>query len=378
MNALLFGILSTLVLTEPQLAFERIEIGQSTFEAASAFDVDLDGNMDIICGGYWYPGPDFQKSHKICDVKQAGEYWDDFSDYPMDVNGDGYLDVITGGFFGGPLRWRENPKGEPVEWKEHSIAEVGPIETTRFWDVDGDGFVEIAPNAGGSVVFFRLVRDEEGKGTGTFTRHEVRMGGCGHGLGFGDINGDGRGDFIVPDGWLEAPEDPLSGEWKLHRDFALGMASVPTIVHDVDEDGDADLIVGQAHGYGLDWLEQQQQKDGSRKWIKHAIDPDRSQYHDMMLKDIDNDGQPELVTGKRYRAHNGHDPGGDDPVFTCYFNFERGQFERVVLDYGPADAASGVGIYFWLADVDANGWQDIIAPGKEGLFLFRNLGTVED
>jgi len=81
-----------------------------------------------------------------------------------------------------------------------------------------------------------------------------------------------------------------------------------------------------------------------------------------------------LITGKRYRAHLGRDPGAMDPVGTYYFEIDGGRFRRVTLDYGPASKASGVGIYLWVADVDGNGWKDIVAPGKEGLYLFRNLG----
>jgi hypothetical protein len=28
----------------------------------------------------------------------------------------------------------------------------------------------------------------------------------------------------------------------------------------------------------------------------------------------------------------------------------------------------------WAGDIDGDGRLDIVAPGKEGLFLFRNLG----
>ncbi len=356
------------------LNFQREKISDAKFEAASVLDVNKDGKPDILSGEFWYEGPDFKKSHKYTTVKVVDEYSDDFCDYPMDVNGDGYMDIITGAWFGQPMRWLENPKGEDREWPVHEIAQVGPIETIRFWDVDGDGVVEACPNAGGNVVFFRLERDANGKGTGKFTRHVVKEGGCGHGMGYGDVNGDGRGDFIVPEGWFEGPKDPLKDAWAFHPDFNLGMASVPILVHDVNEDGKADLIVGQAHNYGLDWWEQGVGADGQPTWTKHRVESEVSQYHDLQLVDLDKDKKPELVTGKRYRAHNGNDPGSADPVITCYFSIEKGQFKRHVIDLGPATEHSGVGIYFWVADVDGNGWEDIVAPGKEGLYLFRNMG----
>ena len=98
----------------------------------------------------------------------------------------------------------------------------------------------------------------------------------------------------------------------------------------------------------------------------------------MALADIDNDKEPELITGQRYRAHNGNDPGEKDPIGIYYFNIlDKGaKWERVTLDYGPATHASGVGIYSWVADIDKNGWLDIIAPGKQGVYLFKNMDHV--
>jgi len=357
-----------------KLRFEKVKISEAVFEAASAFDVDKDGAIDIISGENWFAGPDFSQQYKMCDVHPAGEYRDDFSDYPMDVDGDGYTDIITGAWWGQTLRWRQNPKGKKVQWETHDIDKTGSIETTRFWDVDGDGFVEAVPNAGGNIFVYSLVRDENGNGTGVFEKHEILQGGVGHGLGFGDINGDGFGDFIIPDGWLEAPQDTYKGKWILHKEFNLGVASVPIIVHDVNGDGLADIIEGQGHGYGLNCWQQKKDKDGGRVWLKRQIEPNRSQFHDMMLADLDNDGDMELITGKRYRAHCGNDPGAEDPVGIYYYQIEDNKFKRITLDYGPPSKASGVGIYLWVADVTGNGYKDIIAPGKEGLYLFKNLG----
>jgi len=359
------------------LKFERIKLSDDAYEAASVADINRDGKMDIICGAYWYPGPDFKTAHKMCDVLRQSEYYDDFSDFPLDVNGDGYPDIITGGWFGKTLAWRENPKGATGEWKVHAIDQPGNIETVRYWDVDGDGVPEIVPNAADKIVVYKLARVADGKGTPRFDKFVLREGGVGHGLGYGDINGDGRGDFLGVGGWAEQPPEGLKGEWKWHADWNFGMTSVPILVHDVDEDGLNDLIFGAGHDYGLWWYKQGKDAQGKRTWTRHVIDADRSQYHDLMLADIDNDGKLELVTGKRYRAHNGNDPGANDPLGVYYFKINKGKFDRVTLDYGPADKTAGVGLYLWVADVDGNGWKDIIAPGKSGLYLFRNMGPVE-
>ena len=122
-------------------------VSDEIFESAGVFDVNNDGVLDIVSGAFWYQGPDFRKKHFIGPVRAEGEYFDDFSTIALDVNGDGYLDFLTGGWWGNTIRWRENPKGDPKQtWTEHVIAETGNVETTRGWDVDSDGLLEIIPN----------------------------------------------------------------------------------------------------------------------------------------------------------------------------------------------------------------------------------------
>ena len=362
----------------PTVRFEKILIADERYESAAVFDVDNDGVLDIVSGGYWYPGPRFDRKCKIAELEPIGEYFDDFCTIPIDINGNGYLDFITGGWWGDTLRWRENPKGDrEQQWAEHIIAEVGNVESVRAWDVDGDGQIEIVPNTPNHPQrIFKLVTDADGKGTGQFDEYVIYDKPSGHGLGCGDINGNGRNDIVLFNGWLEAPPEGLGGQWKFHQDFDLGSASVPIIVTDVDGDGLADLIVGQSHAYGLDWY-QQRIENGKRRWIKHAIDPFNSQYHDLSWTDIDGDGQNELVTGKRYRAHCGHDPGAYDPVGIYYFKWTGSSFVKQVVDFGNARQATGCGICFQVADLTGDGRPDIIAPGKDGLYLFKNLGVAE-
>jgi hypothetical protein len=354
------------------LVFEKQKISDLPYEAACALDIDKDGDLDIVSGEYWYEGPEFETQHKMCTLLNVKDYYDDFGEYPMDVNGDGYADVVAGGWHGQTMSWRENPKGKTTEWTVHEIAKVGNIERPCFWDVDGDGHVEAVPNRPkGALEVFQLVRDANGKGTGVFKKHVISEEFQGHGLGFGDVNGDGRNDFILAKGWFEAPAKPFESTWTWHPAFDLGHASVPMLVHDVNGDGKNDIIVGMAHDYGIAWWEQG--VDGT--WTKHDIDTKNSQYHDMALADLDNDGKPELVTGKRYYAHSGKDPGAEDPLGLYYYTMRKGKVLQNVVDRGAPGEASGAGIFMWIVDIDQNGWQDIIAPGKEGLYLFKNQGA---
>jgi hypothetical protein len=360
------------------LRFTRKFISAETFEAVGVFDVDGDGVPDIVTAGYWYKGPDFRQKFVIAEnLPRYRDYYDEFSVIPMDIAGDGRLDFITGGWWGESLRWRKNP--EPKEfgwgmkpWEEHVIAEkIGNVETTRAWDIDGDGQLEIVPNTPNSPLYaYKLVSP------GKFEKHLISSRGLGHGLGFGDIDGDGRGEFITPKGILKAPAaGALSGEWTLSEELEIGGdASIPVLVVDVDGDGVNELIVGNSHSYGLSWWKQSPGADGKRVWTKHIIDPAHSQYHDLHWVDIDGDGAPELVTGKRYMAHCGHDAGEYDDIGIYYFKWTGEGFAKQPIAYGPPGVGKGTGIQFALADLRGTGRLDIIAPGKDGLAVFYNEG----
>ena len=347
-------------------------------DAARPLLLNGDGHLDIVSGAWWYEGPGFRKKHFLGEVRPVFEHFCSFSHIFMDINGNGRPDFVTGSAWDTGLRWHENP-GRPDEiWPAHEIAKCEPVERPCAWDVDGDGVLEIVPNMpSGPLTIYKLKTDAEGKGMGEFTSHTVFENSQGHGLGAGDIAGNGRCDFVLVNGWLEAPEDPYSGEWIWHPEFRLyDTGSTPMLVVDVNGDGWNDIIVGNGHGYGLDWWEQRR-THGRREWVRHPIDPYSSQYHDMRWADIDGDGESELVTGKRYRAHNGLDPGGLDNVGIYSFKWNGESFTKQIIDYGPPREATGCGIYFDMADLRGTGRLDIVAPGMDGLYVFYNEGVNE-
>ncbi len=363
-----------------QVKWTKLQVSAEAFESAAAFDVDGDGVLDIVSGAYWYKGPDFRKKSLINpNMRRYDDYYDDFSTIAMDIDGDGRLDFVTGGWWGENLRWMQNPGAFGKPWAEHVIAEkIGNIETTRAWDIDGDGEMEIVPNTPGSALCaYKLIKDSAGKPTGKFTKHVLYPTGLGHGLGFGDIDGDGRGEFITPKGILKPPAGgALKGDWTLLEELQIGKdASIPVLVVDLNNDGQMELICGGSHSYGLAWWQQSKNVEGKRTWTRHDIDPFNSQYHDLHWADIDGDGKPELITGKRYLAHCGRDPGEYDPLGIYYFKWTGSSFAKQVISYGPPGVGSGCGIHFALADLRKTGRLDVIAPGKDGLQVFFNEGV---
>jgi len=351
-------------------------------EGCAIADVNGDGVLDVIAGRNWYAGPDYVP-RPLREISEFGpDYLETNSDHVFDVNGDGRVDVIAGSFIPTQVYWYENP-GEPgltygKLWKRHLLVDTkqSSNEITYLHDLDGDGTPEYLVNSwtnNAPMLVWRLVRDEEGRPT----LKPARVGDHnGHGMGIGDVNGDGRDDIIFVDGWYEQPaERPFEQPWRLHRDFQLPGASCPILVMDVDGDGRNDLIWGKGHDYGLYWMRQELMSDGTRRWTQHLIDASWSQAHALHLADLTGDGKPELITGKRVRAHSGSDPGAAEPPCLYYYTFDHstGRFTRHVIDEGEV----GTGLQIRTADLNKDGRIDIVVSGKGGAFILFNEGRAE-
>lgn len=354
---------------DDEIPFAKHTIDLSQNEPAAFVDVNRDGKLDIVSGENWYEAPAWTKHH-FRSLFFTSNYIDDFSDLPVDVNGDGYPDIVSCGWFSKSLWWNENPgrTAATAQWKSHEIQSGFNIEFCFAVDLLNDGKKRaILPqfgNADAPLSWYEIRN-------GDFVRHIVSPKSYGHGIGAGDINKDGRTDILTPKGWFEAPSDPRAGEWKFHPDWDLGQTGF-IYAHDVNGDGRMDLITSMAHDYGVFWMEQM--SDG--KWKKHVIDDSWSQSHAMTMVDLNGDGKPDLLTGKRFMAHNGRDPGEREPLGVYWYEYlapdEKGNVEWVkhVIDYG---SRTGGGMQIPVADLDGDGDLDFAVGGKSGLFLFENL-----
>lgn len=360
------------------IEFSMKRVGTFRSEACGVGDFNNDGKLDIVAGPYWYEAPDW-KVHKYRELRgsvddQGKGYWDDFMNAPMDVDGDGKLDVVTCCWFAKQTDWYRNT-GDETLWPMTVVDQAGNHECGDFWDIDGDGQArEILPVTTGTH-WYELNTEP---GQAGLHKHIVSADSAAWGAGCGDINGDGRPDIIRPDIWFEAPEDPRKGTWKAHP-IALGTLGAEKAKHtsqiwvyDVNVDGRNDIITSDAHGYGLFWYEQQADGD-SMSWKQHVIDQSWSQVHSITLADLDGDGDLDLVTGKRFYAHNGGDPGAQDPLGVYWYELTPGPqptWTKHVLSY---DQGIGSGLSIPVVDIDGDGDQDIVVTGKwGGPVLFEN------
>jgi hypothetical protein len=395
----------------PRIAVLAHRLGSDHAEGISMLDMNNDGFVDLLSGAYWYENPGAQggewKQHQFRTVGIHDEFVSDCGEWIVDVDHDGLPDLVTSGWISNGLWWYRSPgpkaTASGVLWKAELITDSYDTEGGAFADINGDGKPDLALahyNRAGVLWV-------------DFSQNKPRihhLGGReqdGHGIGIADINGDGKADVVTPHGWFEQI-DADNDKWQWHGDWDLGDTGFPVLGYDVNHDGKLDLIYGQGHGYGLYWLEQSG-ISAHRTWIRHIIDESFSQSHALALVDIDGDGTPELITGKRYRGHSGDDPGSYDPVVLYAYKLptteqfvsmkahaagvQSGQsqsgdsagnpghmriadsqadpvFIRIALS---VNGTASAGTQFVAADLDHDGDIDLASAGKLGVHVLENL-----
>jgi hypothetical protein len=355
--------------------------------------------MDIVAGPFWYEGPEFQTAHEFYEavvLEREPSPSNSMFSFVHDFSGDGRPDILVlGRVHKHPAMWYENPGESDELWKAHFVFERVRGESPNLVDIDSDGVPEIIAHWDGC---WGLIRPQTNQPYEPWQFQPIGLNEDWpqfyHGQGTGDVNGDGRLDLVINDGWYEQPGSSQQTEWTFHRgQFSTDRGGAQMYVDDIDDDGDQDVITAlDAHEWGLAWFEQVQNSDegeirqvADRLFVQNMIMGDResedrygvafSQPHALDYADIDGDGHKDIITGKRMWAHG---PTGDvepnaDPVL-YWFQWTQDAQGKVRFVPRLIDRRSGVGVQVRVTDVDGDGRNDILTVSKLGAFVFLNRG----
>lgn len=356
----------TLVIDVP---FRHVTIdAQNPADAAckTLGDIDGDGFTDALAasanhgqGVFWYEWKAGFKKHRLA----AGDFAVDMQ--VADIDRDGDNDVVIPSLTTQRVMWYENPRpsGDPRRglWKAHSIGMTALAHDVEVGDVDRDGDVDVvvrekqAANAA-TVLFLQ-------QSPSSFKRIVVHTS-RGEGTALGDIDGDGDLDLAHNGFWVEMPQDPAAGGFKIHTIDPSWPWDVGVTIADINADGKTDVLLAPAESANgrLMWYESASPKTGP--WKGHLIDSGVSYAHTFKTGDIDNDGDLDVVIAEMHQSQK-------DRV-AVYFNHGLGFTRQVVATTGSHNLR--------VADIGSDGDLDIFganwnnnSPTKGRIEYWENL-----
>ncbi len=394
MKRLLFLLLAATQLhAETQITWKRQQLhGDFYSEGAAIGDINGDGKPDVVAGPFWWEGPAFEKKHAYYEPKifSINGYSDNFFAYVQDFNADQKNDILILGFPGKEARLYLNPgTHDDKPWPMHIVADVVDNESPVLTDITGDGKPEIVCSTGGKFGWFAPNWEKPTeKWPFVAVTEDVKVAKFTHGLGVGDVNGDGKMDLLEARRWWE--NKPGTATWEQHN-FAAGIGGgAQMFAYDFDGNGTNDVFTSlAAHRYGVAVYLQNKVEQASGlpnatetvapHWTRVMLASEQpqdneygivfSQPHAAYLADIDGDGIKDIVTGKRYWAHNGHDP--DERGHRVIYWYQTKRDGKGGVDFVPhlVDAESGVGVDVQVGDANGDKLPDIVVGNKAGVFI---------
>jgi hypothetical protein len=368
--AMACGVLVASAAGAEKIAFVKTQLDTAfRSEGVCVGDFNGDGRLDIAAGSVYYAAPDWKMHVFDSEARQFDprQYSNSFCNFADDLNGDGRTDILVVDWPGKQTWWFEQPAQPSGAWKRYTCIEETNNESPAYLDLDGDGRRELLCASGDRYVIARRGDDPRKPWNLQILSESVPQwtGRYYHGLGAGDINGDGLADVMIPHGYWTAPREKSPGVWAFHP-WNIQEKCAQMYAWDFDGDGDQDVLCSSAHAVGIWWYEQ---TPGG--WVRHTIDDRFSQTHALCLADINGDGLPDFVTGKRWWAHG---PTGDvdpnAPAVLYWYELQRRDGTAHWTAH-QIDDDSGVGTQFEVTDVNGDGLLDVAIANKKGVYYFE-------
>lgn len=294
------------------------EISAQTFTSHTPFsdyawyvraaDIDGDSDLDLVACDQsgemsWWENSSGDGSTWSKNVVQANGdannyWWQSWSAFPADMDGDGDIDIVGGtghpdpGYNTYQINWWEN-SGDGSSWTRHLIDEEDRSQSpafliTLYWaepgDIDNDGDIDVAVANYDSIAWY------ENGGSGSWTLHtlDTTMYGA-HGAHPTDIDGDGELEIVGCSYYMGQVKIYESGGSVIFSDYPSGGAWGAT---SFDADGDSDVDLAIMGSYGMEFY-----LNNNNSSLSSQYSSSSTGGYSITAADVDGDGDVDIAGG---------------------------------------------------------------------------------
>ncbi len=357
--------------------------GFQNAKAIDTGDIDGDGYPDFAATAntgdkisWFHNNGDGTFTENVVTSTWDGPGWvvvtDHVHNLPIDINGDGNVDILATACDSGRLGWFENDGDE--NFTEHILKDGWTkVSCARAVDMDNDGDMDIlaAAQAGGIVWFENIGEDEN------FTEHLLFSDwDKPNWISAGDINGDGHMDFAATScgnshaiGWFLNDGEQNFTLNMLNNSFNGGRSP---IVCDIDEDGDMDI-------FGIAWIGSFTsffENDGQQNFTEHVISNSAHEMLKLFVVDLDEDNDLDILACvAEYSTNHIRWFKSIDSFLDADYQVENVSGHAPVESHFTYEAYSKPAVTTWEWDFDNDGTIDSTEP--EPTHQFTTPGTYD-
>jgi len=335
--------------------------GGGDYGLTALVDLDRDGDLDFVLGGrlvpparlYWF---EFQSSERWVQHTVGTDYRSDVGIAPLDVDGDGWKDLVASGVW-----YRNQTRPRSAEFERAVFdADAGGAHDILAHDIDGDGRLDVVLMGDEKTQLKDVRWYATSAERGAPWKHRT-IGPPIHGAitpgAILDVDGDKDPDVLRGDAWFENA-DSHGGRWVEHADVPFGRVGpfgkcVRCAAADLDGDGKPEIVISDADIVDSHVAILRRTGGDSPRWSRDEL-PRSFTYgslHSLAVADLDLDGRLDVAVNEQEELL---PPGRSNPRWIVWQNLGKDGFaERVILDakLGGHELQAG--------DVDADGDVDL-------------------
>ena len=376
LNRILISIIMiSFAVAQPSFTAADIATSADGANAIYVADLDNDGDMDIVSASStddaiaWYENDGAANpSFTAADIATSAD--NATSVFVADMDNDGDMDVVSSSSNDDTIAWYENDGAASNSQTARGISAWTEVVAGSSFDnandvihadIDGDGDLDmVAVSSGNDDDVSWFINDGSPAGAGwTEVAIDNNVSNA-LSVAVADVDNDGDLDVIASSGtgsddllWWINDGSPDGAGWTEVVIEATCDACASVYAVDMDADGDIDVVTVSNDDNDVLWYKNDGSPTGANSFTKYTIDGDFSGAVAVYVSDMDNDGDVDVIAAA--------ETGDDVSWWANDGTPSNDNWTETIID-GDFDGARSVHV----ADMDGDGWMDVIAAAKEG------------